>query len=112
MLGVKIEHTISLSQRGYILEDFNMADCNPFAAPMEENLKLSKAMYPTAPEKKETMAGVPYRELIGKLLYLAVATRCDVSYAVGILCWFVDKPGPLHQWLSWFIRAGLHLTNS
>jgi hypothetical protein len=56
-------------------------------------------MYPNAPEKK-TMAGVLYHELIGKLLYLAVATRCDVSYAVGVLCWFVDNPGPLHQWLS------------
>jgi len=104
ILGVKIEHdrtthTISLSQPGYIqsiLEDFNMADCNPVATPMEENLKLSKAMCPDSPEKKEGMANVPYRELIGKLLYLAVATRPDISYAVGVLCRFVDNPGPLH----------------
>jgi len=104
ILGVKIEcdrttHTISLSQPGYIqsiLEDFNMADCNPVAMPMEENLKLSKAMCPDSPEKKENMANVPYRELISKLLYLAVAMCPNISYAVGMLCQFVDNPGPLH----------------
>jgi hypothetical protein len=52
---------------------------------METNLKLLKAMYPNAPEKKESMAGIPYCDLVGKLQYLAVATR----------------PDPLHQGLHW-----------
>ena len=104
ILGVKIEcnrtsYSISLSQPGYIrsiLEDFNMADCNPASMPMEEGLKLSKMMCPDTPKKREAMLNVPYHELVGKLLYLAVAMCPDISYAVGVLCQFVDNPGSLH----------------
>ena len=39
------------------------------------------------------MKGYYYRELIGKLLYLAIATRLDISYAVGVLCLLPRNPG-------------------
>jgi hypothetical protein len=42
------------------------------------------------------MKAIPYRELIGKLLYFAIATRPDIVYRVGILCRFVENPGPSH----------------
>ena len=82
ILGMKItrDHaarSIGLSQPGYIksiLEDFGMSDCNPALTPMEENLKLSVKMSLETPEDWERMKSVPYRELIGKLLYLAIAT--------------------------------------
>ena len=104
ILGVKVvrdrsARTISLSQPGYIksiLEDFNMSDCNPSATPMEQNIKLSKTMSPTSPEEQAEMKKVPYRKLVRKLLYLAVATHPDISYAVGVLCRFVENPGHLH----------------
>ena len=63
---------------------------------MEENIKLSIRMSPADAEGKALMAKVPYRELIGKLIYLAVATRPDISYAIGVLCRFVENPGPEH----------------
>jgi hypothetical protein len=104
MLSVKIEHDrlarkISLSQPGYIqliLEDFNMANCNPASTLMEDSPKLSKTMCANTPEKKTKMANVHYQELVGKLLYLTVATRPDISYAIGILCCFVENPSPMH----------------
>ena len=104
MLGIKIEHdcsvqSISLSQPGYIqsiLDKFNMANCNPVSMPMEENIKLSVCMSPTDSEGKALMAKVPYCELVRKLIYLAVATRPDISYAIGVLCCFVENPGPEH----------------
>jgi len=94
ILGIKLERdrvarTISLSQPGYIkliLEDFGLTDCNPTTTPMEENLKLSVKMSPTTPEDHLGMKTVPYRKLIGKLLYLMVTTRPDIAYAVGVLC--------------------------
>jgi hypothetical protein len=39
------------------------------------------------------MKPYPYRELVGKPLYLAVATRPDIAYVVGVLCRFVENPG-------------------
>lgn len=32
------------------------------------------------------------REALGKLLYLSIATRPDISYAVGVLCRFSENP--------------------
>ncbi len=105
ILGMKVVHdrvacTISISQLGYIrsiIDNFNMSNCNPVSMPMEQNIMLSKTMCPASPEEKEEMRKIPYCELVSKLLYLAVATRCDISYAVGVLCCFVDNPGH-HHW--------------
>jgi len=104
ILGIKIERdraarTISLSQPGYvdsILEQFGMADCNPSLTPMDENQKLSARMSPDTPEGRSEMKAIPYREVIGKLLYLAIATRPDIAYVVGVLCRFVENPGLPH----------------
>ena len=37
-----------------------------------------------------------YRELIWKLISLAVATRSNISHAIGVLFRFVENPGPEH----------------
>ena len=91
--------TIALSQPGYIesiLDDFCMADSNPALTPTEEGCRLSKSMSLQSLEEKIDMKDMPYRELIGKLLYLAIATRPDISYAIGVLCRFVENPGRPH----------------
>jgi hypothetical protein len=82
ILGMKIEHnhvaqTIAISQPGYIesiLNQFGMAECNPAQTPMDENQKLSTQMSLDDPEKQKEMKAYPYQELVGKLLYLAIAT--------------------------------------
>ena len=73
-----------------------MSDCNPASTLMEQNLKLSKSMALDTAEGKKEMKKVPYQELVGGLLYLAVATCPNISYAVGVLCRFIDNPGHLH----------------
>jgi Reverse transcriptase (RNA-dependent DNA polymerase) len=111
ILGMKIERnrpnrSISPSQPGYIksiLERFGMADCNPALTPMEENIKLSIQMSPTTVEGRLEMKSFPYRELIGKLLYLAIATRPDIAYVIGVLCRFVENP-------VWIIGTGTPLS--
>ncbi len=84
-------------------------DCNPAATPMEENLKLSVKMLPTTPEDCLGMKTVPYCKLIGKLLYLTVTTCPDIAYAVGVLCRFVENPGPAHwhavKHVLWYLRG-------
>jgi hypothetical protein len=104
ILGMKIKrdclrHSISLSQPGYIksiLDNFSMSDCNPSSTPMDEGQKLSVRMSLSTPEEKAEIVCVPYCKLIGKLLYLAIATHPDIAYVIGILCHFVESPGREH----------------
>jgi hypothetical protein len=96
-----VARSISLSQPGYIesiLEQFGMSECNPILRPMEENQKLSTSMSLDTDERRAEMKAYPYRELIGKLLYLAVATRPGIAYTIGVLCQFVENPSMQH----WF----------
>lgn len=84
------ESTVTIRQRGYIfdvLEKFGMSECRPVGTPMEPGVKLSV--------EEDTKTGredfqVPYRELIGSLMYLSVGTRPDIAHAVSSLNQFND----------------------
>ena len=86
-LGIEFtqnEQGIMMSQRGYIsymLNRFRMSDSRPVATPIDfgTNLKQSKN------QTNDTEEKIPYRELIGSLIYLAVCSRPDISYAVSYL---------------------------
>lgn len=45
------------------------------------------------------MANIPYRQAVGSLMYLAVPTRPDLSYAVDARTQFNYNPGPDH-WVA------------
>ena len=80
----------------FILEKFNMAGCNIKAVPADPNARLSSIMSPTDEEEMAEMRLVPYREAIGSLIYLAVMTRPDISYAVGQVSQYCQNPGRVH----------------
>jgi hypothetical protein len=42
------------------------------------------------------MRTVDYVGAVGALMYLAIVTRPDIAYAVGVLCRFMANPGPEH----------------
>jgi hypothetical protein len=104
LLGVEIKrnrinHTLTLSQRQYtldLLERFNLSDCNSVTTPLDPNIRLSSSMSPKTPEESESMLSVPYLQAVGALMYLAIATRPDISYSVGVLARFNKNPGPQH----------------
>ncbi|CAG7852816.1 Retrovirus-related Pol polyprotein from transposon TNT 1-94 Includes: RecName: Full=Protease; Includes: RecName: Full=Reverse transcriptase; Includes: RecName: Full=Endonuclease [Serendipita indica DSM 11827] len=104
ILGIRLERdrtsrTIALSQPAYIqklLEDYNMTDRTPSPTRMPDGLRLSAEMSPKTAEQKERMKSIPYREAVGRLLYLSIATRPDISYAVGVLCRYNSNPGEQH----------------
>lgn len=93
LLGLKVERnregrTLALSQTAYIeklLRRFNMMDASPVSTLLKPGRTMSKAQCPNTNEEKEEMRGVPYREVIGGLLYLARMTRPDISYAITLL---------------------------
>ena len=69
----------------------------PYSTPMDSRVPYTKSQCP-APESEEAtrMKSMPYRELIGTLLWVANGTRPDITYAVGTLAKFTNNPGEIH----------------
>ena len=104
LLGIKIERDrskrqIHLSQTQYIidmLERYGHSDCKPVSTPMDPGLRLSSSMAPQNDEEIALMKSIPYINAVGSLMYLAISSRPDIAYSVGVLARFNSNPGPLH----------------
>jgi hypothetical protein len=104
MLGVRVERdrekrTIRLSQRAYaerVLHRFNMSDCTAVRTPLAPGTNLSRADMPISVEEREEMSTIPYREAVGSIMYLAIATRPDLCYPVQMLSRALSNPGRAH----------------
>ena len=98
-LGIEINrdsNKIYLTQRRYILDmlkRYGMENCNSVSTPMDKDVIFSKG------SKDAGNKGRPYRELIGGLMYLAIATRPDINHAVSILAQFNDCHEDAH-WVA------------
>ena len=79
-----------------MLEKYGMSNCKPVSTPMTPGSKLSTSMAPSSLEDIKFMKTVPYLSAVGSLMYLAITTRPDISYAVGVLARFNSNPGPIH----------------
>jgi hypothetical protein len=51
---------------------------------------------PQMPDYDKFMHNKPYVSAVGALMYLAIATRPDITHAVSVLCRFMSKPSPAH----------------
>jgi hypothetical protein len=90
--------TVSISQTALIdrvVQQFGQADADPISTPMDPSVaKCLVRPLPSDPPLSDAdardLAHLPYRSLIGSLMYLAVGTRPDISFAVARLCQFLD----------------------
>ena len=64
---------------------------------MHPAVKLHRGMSPTTPADRDAMSTVPYRTIVGMLLYLMVCSRPDIAYAVCPCARFMDSYG-LEHW--------------
>ena len=79
-----------------LLEHYHMSDCKSVDTPIDPNHQLSKEQCPTNEEERIKMYDYPYAQLVGSLMYLAICTRPDISFAVGKLGQFSSNPGIAH----------------
>lgn len=95
-LGLEIDQrpdgSIHVNQQSYalkVLDRFGMANCNAVATPADNTQNLSDY-------QADETTNFPYREAVGSLMYLAVATRPDISFAVSNVSRYLEKPAEAH----------------
>lgn len=101
VVGIEISrldtHSYALTQSKFaktILARFDMTDSKPAATPLSPCVKLRKATDEELDEVKD--AGLPYRNAVGSLMYLAQCTRPDLAHAVGVLSQHLERPARQH----------------
>ncbi|WVZ54108.1 hypothetical protein U9M48_004964 [Paspalum notatum var. saurae] len=86
---IKDESGITLSQTHYVekvLSRFGYIDSKPSPTPYDPSVTLKK-------NKRIGVNQLKYSQIIGSLMYLASATRPDISFAVSKLSRFMSNPG-------------------
>ncbi|KRX69779.1 Retrovirus-related Pol polyprotein from transposon TNT 1-94 [Trichinella sp. T6] len=105
-LGIKIKQSangdIEMSQKKYImdiLEKFRMMNSKPVETQIDASNKLSAELFPRTEAEKAEMQNMPYRSLVGLLMYLSVSTRPDIAFAVSLLSQFNENYCS-HHWTA------------
>lgn len=95
-LGIEFEQGwdyIELKQTAYakkLLDKAGLSDCNAIKCPMEPRVHLDKD------ERRKAVDVTKYKSMVGGLRYM-VHTRPDISYVVGIVSRFMERPTVTHQ---------------
>jgi hypothetical protein len=79
-----------------ILKRYGMEDCDPISIPANPRLRLTPQMSPQTEDQSRAMKSVPYREVIGSLMYLMAMTRPDIALALNQAAAYVSNAGPEH----------------
>lgn len=98
LLGIRFtwgDGSISLDQETYarqILEEFGVTDCNPANVPISPSVKLNTEDSPRLGRSEHKL----FRRLVGRLMFLVVATRLDITFAVNQLSQRLAEPRQIH----------------
>ena len=88
LLGMELNYEkekLIISQKNYIkrlLNVYGMNDCNAVSSPSNANQKLNEDNGSPMSDEKS------YQKLLGRLIYLSVSTRSDISFTLSYLSQF------------------------
>ncbi|ODM22593.1 hypothetical protein SI65_00182 [Aspergillus cristatus] len=99
LLGIRFiwgkDRSIRLDQESYarqILEEFGMADCKPASTPIGPSIKLEAPDSSLLGRAEHKL----FQRLIGRLIFLVIATRPDIAFAVNQLSQYLVEPRKVH----------------
>lgn len=104
ILGMKINYNqdqgiATLDQSGYIakaLEDLDLQNTKRKSIPMSTNLTLSNEDSPSTKDHIDEMKTKPYAQAIGKLNWIAQASRPDIAFATSMCGRYTQNPSIKH----------------
>jgi hypothetical protein len=104
ILGITIEklnnNTLIIHQKNYIekiIKRFKYLDeSKETEIPIQPNHNLTSDLRHENENLRKFIDSTKYREVIGSLIYLMTCSRPDISYSVGILSRYMQKPRELH----------------
>jgi len=106
------ENGLHFSQERYaeeILRWFQFSSSHPCSTPLGPGMKLRKEFGALLSQHDATL----YRSIVGSIMYLILATRPDLSYAVGAVSQFSSAPNVDHlaalHYIPRYIRGSAHL---
>jgi hypothetical protein len=100
-LGISIKQDESqkclwMHQRQYVeklLEKYGLSLAKNVSTPVNASVKIAKC---DGVSKDLDRTKCRYQSMVGSLLHAAMATRPDISYAVGVVSKFSEKPSEAH----------------
>lgn len=90
---------IYLDQEAYtreLLRDTAMENCAPADSPAPTDVQALSKQHTQSAEESERMRNVPYRQVVGALMYLSNTTRPDIAFCVRKVAQFAQAPGEIH----------------
>jgi hypothetical protein len=97
-LGINVnlndnDNVMTLDQSDSIInvaKKFNVENCRPIYTPIESNLSLEVNLDPNFNTK------LPYKQLLGSLMYIALGTRPDIMFSISYFGMFQQNPKKEH----------------
>lgn len=77
-----------------------MEDAKTASIPIEINIKITKEMCPRSQNERTTMKNRPYREVVGRFVYLSNTTCPNIAFAASTLSRLCTDPGESHWFLA------------
>ncbi|XP_065368776.1 uncharacterized protein LOC135961209 [Calliphora vicina] len=68
-----------------VLRFMNMEQCNSVSTPMDKSMQFGNI-------KSEEKVNAPYREVIGRIMYIMLCSRPDMCYAISELSRYQESP--------------------
>ena len=75
------------------LKRFHLDTANPISTPADINVHLQETQ---GPDDHELSSSIPFREVVGCLMYAMVTTRLDIAFVVSRVAKFTSNPHNTH----------------
>jgi hypothetical protein len=90
---------VYISQEDYIhniARKFNLQNAAPVYSPLPLGINFGAIAKPETDDERSEAVKLPYKEIIGSLMFATIISRPDIAYSVNKLAQYSSNPGHGH----------------